>query len=383
MVAAPQEMTAELVAVLDEHHPGTGLRSAHRRCHTGGPAAGQVTEWLTKILQEQGALVSSHQFTYQHYQSKTENLNGSAPWDAELLFYSWTGDTVVSNPLIASIDAQGSEHGIVNQLTSLTAAAIEKRHDGVLAATNSQAGGLCGVNRAYQAEDKIPIILASPASVRAVLQSQASIRCRANCHLQQANNLVARFPAPQAATAASVRPAVVTTPISGWFQCAGERGTGLALAVSLANHLSSVCPIDLVLTRGHEIGYLGGYEFANEYAGPPTFVLHLGSCLANYGSQLECRYSDPKAKFDGVLTALAPLSAQVSLPSDPADETSWLGEAKCWASDGYPILSIAGQSRLFHTQADLPGAATSPELLAQAKEVLEAAALEIGLAVKK
>ncbi len=38
--AAVAEMAAELVLLLDEHHPGALLRSSHGRCHAGRPTAG-------------------------------------------------------------------------------------------------------------------------------------------------------------------------------------------------------------------------------------------------------------------------------------------------------------------------------------------------------
>ena len=51
-------------------------------------------------------------------------------------------------------------------------------------------------------------------------------------------------------------PIIVTTPISGWFTCAGERGTGLAVALALATELAEQRPVLFVGTTGHEIGYL-------------------------------------------------------------------------------------------------------------------------------
>jgi hypothetical protein len=49
---------------------------------------------------------------------------------------------------------------------------------------------------------------------------------------------------------------LIATPLSGWFHCASERGTGIAIARWLARQLAD---------RGHRVGFLGtsGHELFN------------------------------------------------------------------------------------------------------------------------
>lgn len=79
---------------------------------------------------------------------------------------------------------------------------------------------------------------------------------------------------------------VISTPRSGWFTCAGERGGGVAAWLSLARWASrSVRGLNLafVCNSGHEYEYLGAEEMLREIAPRPAetaFWLHLGANLA-------------------------------------------------------------------------------------------------------
>src|SRR5947207_11262129 len=76
---------------------------------------------------------------------------------------------------------------------------------------------------------------------------------------------------------------VVSTPQSGWFRCAGERGPGIALFLGLARWASrrpSGSSFLFVSTSGHELGGLGMMAFQKELAPAPDRVLcwlHLGA----------------------------------------------------------------------------------------------------------
>jgi hypothetical protein len=76
---------------------------------------------------------------------------------------------------------------------------------------------------------------------------------------------------------------VVSTPQSGWFRCAGERGPGIAMFLGLARWASkrpSGPSFLFVSTSGHELGGLGMLAFLKELAPPPEQVLgwiHLGA----------------------------------------------------------------------------------------------------------
>ena len=79
---------------------------------------------------------------------------------------------------------------------------------------------------------------------------------------------------------------VVSTPRSGWFACAGERGGGIAAWLHLARWAARALPhhdLAFVCNSGHEYLYLGAEELLHRVAprpGQTAFWLHLGANLA-------------------------------------------------------------------------------------------------------
>jgi hypothetical protein len=74
-----------------------------------------------------------------------------------------------------------------------------------------------------------------------------------------ATNVVGRLPHESGAA-----PLLITTPKSGWFTCAAERGGGLAITMALAAHLARSTArgreVLFLFTSGHEINYYGMLE---------------------------------------------------------------------------------------------------------------------------
>lgn len=79
---------------------------------------------------------------------------------------------------------------------------------------------------------------------------------------------------------------VVSTPRSGWFTCAGERGPGIAAWLHIArwaSHAVKSHNLAFICNSGHEYQYLGAEEALHAIAPKPadtTFWLHLGANIA-------------------------------------------------------------------------------------------------------
>ncbi|WP_133162380.1 hypothetical protein [Hyphococcus luteus] len=79
---------------------------------------------------------------------------------------------------------------------------------------------------------------------------------------------------------------IVTTPVSGWTHCAGERGPGIAIMRALAPWLAKTFPQKSILLAGlsgHELEGLGARIFIETKAPPNENValwLHLGAGIA-------------------------------------------------------------------------------------------------------
>jgi hypothetical protein len=173
---------------------------------------------------------------------------------------------------------------------------------------------------------------------------------------------------------------VVSTPSSGWFRCAGERGTGVALFLGLARWIAVLHPNDAILfiaSSGHELDFMGA-RLAFKEAPPPEAVslwLHLGASIAARRWQVDGNHVTPIDKvhessrlFASPQSLALARQAFANVPDlqlTPSDVllSSGGGELTHIVQDGYSAAGMAGDHRYFHTPLDLPTVA-SPELLA-------------------
>ena len=168
---------------------------------------------------------------------------------------------------------------------------------------------------------------------------------------------------------------VVSTPVSGWFGCGGERGPGVALWLALARwaavHDSNLSFL-FVGTSGHELDNMGAHQFtASGLAPPPSEVvvwLHLGASIGtrlweetgsgwqplairNPGNLVGSPKLLPilEAAFEGV-PALTPRGGESK------------GELRVVLEHGYRAFGFYGGHPWFHTPRDVAGS-TEPAFL--------------------
>ncbi len=339
---------------------------------TGTQGDRDTARWLGSELTAGGADVSFQTFPYHHFDTELSVRSAGKSIDADALYYSFTGQHNLRNPATGVVDAHADEVVISRNIHDMVDAAKANGHDGLVLATRCPTGDLCAINREYGTDLEFPVILVTEDDLNTIQTSGAEISIAASVRKHEANNVIARFPGPSGA-----RRIVVTTPISGWFQCAGERGCGLAVAIFVSRQLSKSFAVDLLLASGHELGFRGGYHLAESYDAEPGCVLHLGSCIANIESQMMSICFADTETSGRIAGALQRLGIKPTAPSDPANAVSWVGESMCWASSNWPMLSIAGQAPHFHTRSDLPDDVTAPDLLANAIDAIGDAAIAL------
>jgi Peptidase family M28 len=162
---------------------------------------------------------------------------------------------------------------------------------------------------------------------------------------------------------------ILSTPRSGWFGCAAERGSGLAVWLSLARWLarsSHGVNVELLATSGHEYEYLGGEHYLAEAPAPARTRLwmHIGaSAAARDWHELGARLLPlPSADSQRVLTATADVVGPVRSAfkgvsgleaTYVADHTTAGGELVNVLDAGYKtMVGLYGGHRYFHTRAD-------------------------------
>lgn len=163
---------------------------------------------------------------------------------------------------------------------------------------------------------------------------------------------------------------ILSTPRSGWFTCAAERGSGLAAWLSLAHWLAATphgVNLELLATSGHEYIYLGGETYLAEKAPKPAKTkawVHIGASLAarDWHELAAEPRPLPSADPQRVLTATADILAPVRRAFHglagleavyPADRANAGGELVNVLEAGYrTAIGEYGIHRYFHTARD-------------------------------
>jgi hypothetical protein len=169
---------------------------------------------------------------------------------------------------------------------------------------------------------------------------------------------------------------VVTTPISGWFGCGGERGPGVALFLGLARWISrqeSDLSYLFIANSGHEFGYLGAEVSLEEVDVPPPedvdAWLHLGAAIATRAwhkseeGYLPSAEYNPFAFLQGSQELLPVLrQAFEDIPHLVPGSLLFLGELEVIHKAGYTVFGFFGEHYFFHQPEDT-AEETTPQLL--------------------
>lgn len=162
---------------------------------------------------------------------------------------------------------------------------------------------------------------------------------------------------------------VVSTPRSGWTQCAGERGPGLAVWLALARWTPRAFPrlnLAFVCNSGHEYENLGAEHLIRDVAPPPSVTalwLHLGANVAardwhERGPQLSPLPSADPQRFLVVSSELLPharraFAGQPGLESPYPTEAGVAGELGNVVAAGYTrTAGVFGVHRFHHVAGD-------------------------------
>jgi hypothetical protein len=157
-------------------------------------------------------------------------------------------------------------------------------------------------------------------------------------------------------TTKGAAPLVVMTPRSGWWNCASERGGGLACWLEIMRATQDAKPVRDILfvaSSGHELGHLGLDAFITRR---PRLVLaakawiHLG---ANIGAAQGPR-NNLQASDDEMESMMAEAMSKAGLKIDRHHPrgTAPRGEAANVHRGGGRYVSVIGDNELFHNTSD-------------------------------
>ena len=177
---------------------------------------------------------------------------------------------------------------------------------------------------------------------------------------------------------------IVSTPISGWFTCGGERGAGVAVWLALAKWASTFDsgPSWLFIgNSGHEFNFLGMHHYLEQNGPPPPTQticwLHIGANVLVYqwerkdgrlvkdGPAQRFAVHGVDQEFESVLKPALGGLPNIRFISRP------VGELENVKADGYSGFGLVASNFFFHNPGD-SAESTGPELLEP-----------VGLALKK
>jgi len=174
---------------------------------------------------------------------------------------------------------------------------------------------------------------------------------------------------------------VISTPLSGWTHCAGERGPGVAVMRALSRWLPGALPdhsLTLFAASGHELAELGGRLWLDNGAPDPkqtALWVHLGAGFAARDWHepprrlLPLNHADPQrylmASPDILPIVRRAFADEPGLANAyPLTPDTAAGELAHIAAHGYPrVFGAFGAHRLHHVMSDRMNA-VSGELVA-------------------
>ena len=165
-----------------------------------------------------------------------------------------------------------------------------------------------------------------------------------------AHNVVATIPG----TDPDAAPVVLMTPKSGWYTCAAERGTGIAVWIEVAGRIAQSPArrsLKLVASSGHELHHLGLEHYISQLGQDAHDVhawMHLGASIAARNGQPSYAASDDEL-FNVATEALA--EQGLERRAFPVGNAGF-GEARNIGEIDGRFVSFLGGHPYFHSPQD-------------------------------
>ncbi len=328
---------------------------------TGTDVDKATADWFAEQLKKRGAKVSRQEYSFDFFDGASKVILDGIEIPSMPLYYEAIGDFKTNHVAVAEFGDGEHGSGLDNTLESMIDSAMLAGYEALVIATHGGKGNLVAINCEPKLRNRIPVILVPGRYANALKTNSISIEYTAVIKPGASTNITGHW-----GESSADPPLVITTPMSGWFTCAGERGTGIAVSLHVAEWLSKQMPhfpLQLIALSGHELGFCGAYRLTETVTVPPKAVMHLGSCLAAIDAQMQSILHADTSTSNTIQNALAPMQVTSISPENPLNPDCWVGESQCWAKFGVPMLSVAGLSPLFHTPDDVAEKATTAELL--------------------
>ena len=375
---------------------------------TGTEGDNKTSEWIKGILDKNG--FKTEYVTFPVEQFFPENTSLKIGGRSIEIFPVWpvTNASVdITAPLVEAGNDKADISGKIVWINQQTkdrsfsfmdenhATVIKKIIDGgakaiILVAENA-AGEVAAINTLPGVSYPIPVLQLAPKDTYNLVEgAQANLLIKGTLKKVTARNI-------QGTIGSGVKTVIISTPISGWFTCGGERGPGIATFNALAKWVAAKkLPYKFIFTgnSGHELAqHQGTHIFLHEKAPKPADVrlwVHLGASFATYAYSKTDKGVTRQTKGD--TNRIVYFAGDVENSVNQAFGKTAIrkvkdkayGELVVAQKQGYsPFIGFVGTASfpLFHTRLD-DASATSPELLEEMADAIREV-IEIELAKDK
>jgi hypothetical protein len=351
------------------HRTGTGSETA-------------ALGWFQSELRKRGATTGRWEYSYPHYEWTAQVRVGGRTVETVPFYYEGVGDVSSEKPFVKAVTIRDIG-GDAEVLAAVKEAKAENASLAILPVFNATHGystydGLVADNRDPAATTTGVPTLFIPGRLADQAANRVQARINARVTTGRCHDVTGWFGKPVD------DPIIVTTPLSGWFTCAAERGSGIAVALELAADLARTHPVFFLGNSGHELNNFGVRAYLQDaFDLHPSAVIHIGASIA-------AGATDPATGKFGLASSrvVASNPAVSSVPGlteavragNFAPQAPFPGEGAVWSQklgSSVPLLSFAGQFPQFHTPDDRPGVTTTPALLGTAYRSVHSAALAL------
>jgi hypothetical protein len=272
------------------------------------------------------------------------------------------------------LPGQGTDICLVSAVSGGPAPALDEAREGgykaIISVTTGGRPGLAPRNaEAYGAPSGPPVLQVSSADgplLQRLADEHAELTVVASSTLRAvtASNVLGAVPGADLA----LPPIIVMTPRSGWWECASERGGGIACWLEIARGIAAADlprTVIFVATTAHELGYWGLAQFLAtrpKLAEGAQLWLHLGASIGAALTPRPWLFASSDAFESLALEALWKADAPQVTPAPRGTRPG--GESRNIHDAAGPYISFAGGSEVFHLQSDRWPEAVSVESVA-------------------
>ncbi len=334
--------------------------------HRTGTSVDRATvDWMAEQLADAGLTVEREPYDFEQWTAESMLTADGDAVDHLPVFHEFVGSIDTTDIHVEVIDPLFG--GFPSVLGPAIATARDVGAGALVVATQHDEGALVAINRHPEHGSRVPTALVAGSEAER-LTNASSVR------LVMDSTLTPSWSTNLFATNDLDGPVLMlTTPLTGWFTCAGERGTGIAVTIDLARRLTQAgTPVQVLATTGHELENLGARRWLDRNVVDAVATMHIG---ASVGVPDALRAAMTNVEADDASDLVDAVGrAGIALRTD-AD--NWLGEGQLHAATGVPLLSFSGAGIDFHTPNDVPDRVTSPEFMNDVADALFDAAVAL------